>query len=264
MAQIHAQDLLEEASVSNDSSGLKATRKFLVTGLSGEGSARLGEALDCPGIPRKGETHPNLNILVSAVNAVPAPGCAAAAHVIVQYEQASFQTQPPSETAPVKWRYGSVTEEVETSRDKDGNDVYLEGPAKKYDDNGNVIQTVQIKKQPMKVSVQIPSPYFQAVRPEPAPFNFQKTVAYTGKVNASPWRGFPARTVLCLGIEVNEESDRCEVSYQFKYREQTWDVTVICQNPFTNAPIEDPAQGVGIKTVRVLPEIDFGGLGIAF
>ena len=264
MAEIHSKDLVDEASVTSDENGVSAVRKFLVTGLSGEGSSRLLQAITTPDIPIKGQSHPNLgSIIVKSVSAIPVPGCAAAAYVIVQYGSPTFSTQAPSETAPPKYRTTSTVQEVETSEDKNGAQMILKHTKTSVDDNGNNV-TETLPDQPAKASVQRPITTFICERAEPLPWNYPGKLPYVGCVNSSPWRGYNPRTVLCMGIDVDESGDRANVSYQFQIKldGSTWEFRAVYIDPSTGAPVVNPVEGQGIKTFRVYPEADFTQLSV--
>lgn len=262
MGQIAVTDLAEDAEVISDDSGVSCTRKILIDGLSGSASARLFEAINTVGVPRKGDQHPDLpGIVVSSVRASPIPNCANKAWVIVQYNAPSFNSQAPSETATPTYRFSATVQEEETSQDKDGNQMVLTHTKISVVD-GNNVETV-LDPQPGKVSVQRPMEYFFCERPEPLPFNYNKCHNFMGRVNSVPWRNFPARSVLCTSIDVDESGDRANVSYQFQIKPVgTWDVRLTYIDPSTGSPVVDPIEGEGIQTFRVYPEADFNLLNV--
>jgi hypothetical protein len=255
--------LIDEASVTSDENGVSAVRKFLVDGLTGSASGRLIEALNTPGVPVKGQTHPDLNgIVVKSVQAVPAPMSPSKAFVIITYSAPTFNSQTPSETATPTYRMSGTVQDEETSEDKDGNQMVLNHTKTSVDENGDVVETV-LPAQPAKVSVQRPMQYFQCDRPEPLPFNYNKVHDFVGRVNSVPWRNFAARSVLCSTIDVDEVGDRANVSYQFTIKPVgTWDVRLVYIDPETGAPVENPIQGTGIRDFRVYPEADFNQLSV--
>ena len=262
MGQIHTSDLAEEASVRSDDSGVTCTRRLLVIGLSGSASARLFEAINTVGIPRRGDPHPDLpGILVSSVDGNPAPGSVGNAIVVVTYSAPSFNSQAPSPTGQPTYRFTATVQDEETSEDKDGNQMILTHTKVSVVDGNNVSQVLD--PQPGKVSVQRPMEYFFCDRPEPLPFNYNKCHDYMGRVNNVPWRNFPARTVLCTNIEVEEAGDRANVSYQFQIKPVgTWDVRLTYIDPAKGSPVENPIEGEGIKNFKVYPEADFNQLNV--
>jgi hypothetical protein len=263
MANVKVSDLADEAQVTSDENGVTALRKFLVTELSGSASGRLFEAINTPGIPIRGQTHPGLNgIVVKSVNAVPVPGCVSAAWVLVSYASPTFNTQTPSETATPTYRMSGTVQEEETTEDKDGNQMVLNHTKTSVAENGQNIDTV-LPPQPAKVSVQRPMQYFQCDRPEPLPFNYDKVHNFVGRVNSVPWRNFAARTVLCSTIDVEESGDRANVSYQFQIKPVgTWVARLVYIDPETGAPVEAPLENVGIKNFLVYPEAEFNQLSV--
>lgn len=262
MGNVTFTDLIDDASVTSDENGVSAVRKFIVEGLSGAGSGRLFEALNTPGIPVKGQTHPNLaGIVVKSVQAVPISGCNTKAFVVVSYSAPTFNSQTPSESATPTYRMSGVVQDEETSEDVNGDQVVL-NHTKTSVVNGNNVDT-PLEPQPAKMIVQRPMQYFSCDRPEPLPFNYLKVHNFVGRINSVPWRNFPARTVLCTTIDVVESGDRANVSYQFTIKPiGTWRARTVYTDPSTGAPVKDPVEGVGIKNVLVYPEADFNQLNV--
>ena len=262
MAQILVTDLIDEASAQSDQNGVTATRKFIVSGLSSQPSGRCLEALNVVGIPRKGQTHPNLaSIVVKGVSAVPVQDSPRKAYVIVTYAAPTYNVQTPSQTAKPTYRSGSNVVDVETSEDKDKKQMVLTHTKKSVDEDGNTVDEV-LPPQPAKVIVQRPQGYLSCERPEPLPINYSRIWGYVGKVNSAPFKGYPARSWLCTAIDVDEAGDRGNVSYQFSLKYDLWDARVVYIDPATSAPVVDPVEGQGIKSFKVYPEAEFNQLGV--
>lgn len=262
MAQVAVTDLIDEASAQSDENGVTAVRKFIVTGLSAQASGRMLEALNVVGIPRRGQTHPNLaGIVVKSVSASPCPDSKGSAYVVVTYAAPTYNTQEPSKTAKPTYRLGGNTTDFETSQDAKGNQMVLTHTKKTQDEDGNVVDEV-LPPQPAKVTIQKPQAYLSCERPEPIPVNFKSLMTYIGCVNSAPFQGFPARYWLCTAIDVDESGDRANVSYQFQLNFNTWDALLVYIDPATGAPVENPVEGKGIKSFKVYPEADFNQLGI--
>lgn len=263
MGNVLVNDLIDDAVVTSDENGVSAVRKFIVDGLSGIGSGRLFEALNTPGIPVKGQTHPNSNgIVVKSVQAVPIPDSPSKAFVVATYSAPTFNSQTPSETAQPTYRMSGTVQDEEVYLDKDGQQMILNHTETSTAANGQVTNR-PLPPQPQRFSAQRPMQYFQCDRPEPLPFNYNKVHDFVGRVNSVPWRNFPARSVLCSTIDVDEVGDRANVSYQFTIKPVgTWDVRPIYINPETGAPVEDPIEGIGVKNFRIYPEADFNQLNV--
>lgn len=255
-------DLIDEASAQSDENGVTAVRKFLVTGLTSQPSGRTLEALNVVGIPRRGQTHPNLGgIVVKSVSAVPVQDSPSKAFVVVTYAAPTYNTQAPSKTAKPTYRLGGSTSDFETSQDKDGKQMVLTHTKKTQDEDGNIVDEV-LPPQPAKVTIQKPQAYLSCERPEPLPVDYKALFSYIGCVNKAQFQGFPARSWLCTAIDVDETGDRANVSYQFQLNFDTWDARLVYIDPATGAPVENPVEGKGIKSFRVYPEADFNQLGI--
>ena len=262
MAQVTVQDLLDDASAQTDQNGTTAVRKFIVSGLTAQASGRMFEALNTVGIPRRGQTHPNLaGIVVKSVAAEPCADSPSKAYVTVSYAAPTYNTQAPSQKGKATYRSGATVSDFETSEDKDKKQMLLTHTQISQDEGGNNVTKV-LDPQPAKVVIQKPQAYLSCERPEPLPINYRRLFGFVGCVNSSPFQGFGARCWLCTAIDVDEAGDRGNVSYQFSLKFDTWDARVVYIDPATGAPVKDPEEGKGIKNFRVYKEVDFNQLGI--
>lgn len=86
---------------------------------------------------------------------------------------------------------------------------------------------------------------------------------FQGRVNAGGWRGYNPRTWLCVGITwfSTDLSGEYEVTLQFQYKPDTYDVTVMYICPWTGKAPSDvtnlSTQPDAIKTYQVLPTANF-------
>jgi hypothetical protein len=262
MAQVEVQDLVDEASYEATLSGITATRKFLVTGLSDQPHKKLYQASLLPGIPQRTQVHPSIpGLVVSSVSVRPVPGSAAMAWVSVAYESPTKNTTTPSEFANTEIEVGATVSALDTSVDKDGNEMVLYHTQETTDEDGNVI-TKELPPQPGKASVQEPNPYISFQRREPIPFDIDKSINNVGHVNKVQWYGSSPRTWLCTAIRARLDGDAFQVSYEFQYRARTWDVELVYTDPSTGAPVADAVEDVGRAKFQIYPEADFNRLGI--
>lgn len=262
MAQVTVQDLLEEASAQTDQNGTTCTRRFIVTGLTAQASGRMFEAMNTVGIPRRGQTHPNLaGIVVRTVSAEPCADSPTKAYVTVSYAAPTYNTQAPSAKGKATYRSGATVSDFETSEDKDKKQMVLTHTKISQDEDGNTVSE-ELPPQPAKVTIQKPQAYLTCERPEPLPINYRRLFGFVGCVNSAPFQGFGARCWLCVAIDVDETGDRGNVSYQFSLKFDKWDARLVYIDPATGAPVNNPEEGKGIKTFRVYQEVDFNQLGI--
>jgi hypothetical protein len=264
MAEVTVRDLLEDASYTRDTSGVRAVRRFLVENLDDVAAKRLYQAALLPDVPQFGTPHESIpNLVVNSVDVVPAPSSPSKALITVTYGSPEQDNQEPSETAQPTVEVGATVSEIETSRDKDGNEMLLDHTIPAHvDENGTLIADQVLPTQPAKVSVQEAHPYVTCERREPDPFYTAKVLAYVNHVNSVAWFGSQPRQWLCTAIRARLDGDSFVVSYEFQFRERTWDVQAVYTNPTTGAPVEDPIEEVGIKRFQVYPEADFNGLNL--
>lgn len=278
MAQIAVQDLIDQARYWESISGIGATRKFLVTGLSEQPEKKLFEAAACPGLPRVGQVHPgNPQLYCSNVDVSPAGDqFTTSAFVIVTYGSKSTTLTQPSASAPVTVEVGATSSNIETTVDKDGNDMWLYYTPQVQNMQGVGTPPILVSvgtipgkeiQQPFKASVQESHPYFTMSRLEPGIFNFQKVLLYQNKVNSVPFFGGDPRTWYCAAIRATKQGNNYQVSYEFQYRAKTWNVEGIFVDPSTGAPVADPVdgdpgKGVGHASFKVLQEADFNSLNL--
>lgn len=269
MAQIEVSDLIDKATYTESFGGLSATRQFMVSGLDAQANGKLFQAAAIPGIPRVGQIHEgNAQLYVSQIDVNPVVNSPTKAWVLVTYGSKSTTITPPSAAAKPTIEVGATSANIETSRDKDGNEMTLS-----YTTTAQNIQNVSgilasvgtidtTVKQPFKASVQESHPYFTFSRPEPGIFDFGKVLKYQNTVNTVPWFGSPARTWYCAAIRATLQGDNYQVSYEFQYREKTWDVEGVFIDPSTGSPVVAPIEGVGHAFFKVLGETDFSALNL--
>ncbi len=267
MGQVTVSDLLDQASLTFDSGGMKIVRKFLCEGLQETGSKKLYEAVTLPDIPLYGSFHPTVpGIVVSSLNVVPVSDSPSKAWVVVNYEPPSHSNSQPSESAPPTTEFGATSSNIETSQDANDNEMKLTHtwPQKIValaDGTNEAVPETTIT-QPTKVSVQEAHPYVSFQRMEPSPFNTEKVLLCVGRVNSVAWFTGAPRTWYCAAIRARLEGDVFQVSYEFQYREKTWDVVSIFNDPSTGLPVELDGNGNDIGTFQIYKEIDFNVLNL--
>src|SRR6185295_15746388 len=95
---VKVSDLLEEARVTIDASGMKAVRKFLVEGIDGQpANNKLFFATETAGIPQYNSQHPSKPFLFATnIEATTVSRSANKAYVTVTYTLPSPNNQNPS------------------------------------------------------------------------------------------------------------------------------------------------------------------------
>lgn len=83
-----------------------------------------------------------------------------------------------------------------------------------------------------------------------------------GRLNNAPFSGQAIHEWMCVGatwrIADNDiAANRYFMSFEFQHNPDTWNPTVVFIDPETGKPPKDLVQGVGFKTIRRNPEINF-------
>ena len=216
-------------------------------------------ALAAVGIPAYGEVHPYaFSSYVSArnVETVSPDAC----QITITFAPITGTSGSiPSETSPVVLEIGTALVQTTTELDNadaqmDVSHTYLTG------DKAGLTDL-----QGGTVDIQVPQMVARCSRLEPGSPK-AKSLTYTGKVNSITWNGDPPRTWLCMPIvgRTSGLSQPYEVTYEFMYREQTWDALVAYIDPDTGQRPPNLVPTEGLKTFEVYPEIDFTPLNVAF
>jgi hypothetical protein len=116
------------------------------------------------------------------------------------------------------------------------------------------------------VSKLVPNTTISVTRRESGSPGF-KSRTYVGKVNAGSWSRDPgalARTWLCTAItgRSTDGGSTYEVNYQFQYREETWDETVVYMDTETGRPAVGITDGDGIEEYIIYQTANFNALGL--
>ena len=237
--------------------GTSVVEFWTVDGLSAfPAGAQQYQAKITSGVPQKGEGHPYVpNVYVRTVHAEHKTPDAVALTITWTPRTGTGGTASDSEPVILRLTSGLVSTTTEVDRNGDQITVahtYLSGArAGATDTQGG--------------SVELQLPQIVAVgerREQVSPRT--KAMTYTGAVNAVSFNGSGPRTWLCDAIE-GDSADGGEtymVSYRFIYRADTWDARLAYIDPETGQRPPDLLEGVGLKVVRVRPELDFGPLNV--
>ncbi len=268
MGQVIVSDLLDQATYREDFSGVSATRKFLVDGLTGEPSRKQYECAKLPDVPKVGDPHPSIpQLFVASVDVTAPPMSPYKAWVLVTYGTKSTTLTPPSGgNTPGTVEMGATSSQIETTRDKDGKEMILTYTqvSETSTTTGGITTTDKISNtitQPFKASVNESHPYLMVSRLE-SNYTFSKTLEFQNTVNAVAFAGYPPRTWYCNAIRATKQGAFYLVSYEFQYRKKTWNAEGTATDSSTGAPVANPKEGEGHKFFQVYTETDFNQLGI--
>jgi len=264
MANVTVSDLIADASLEADGMSIKATRKFLVENLSTDQTYRLYQAASLPELPKIGARHPTIPFLFcSSIRAQPASTSdPSKAHVWVVYQtlRRDGSNQSPSTSGQCTIEFGATVSSINTSVDKDGNEIILQATRAATTTNPSPIA---LPNQPASISINESHPYVTFSRPEPLVRDLSVVKYFVNSVNSNGWFGDAPRTWYCAAIRYVPQGDHFQASYEFQYRAKTWDVSLIYTDPDTGAPIDLSTlvdKTVAQKTVRVYQETDFTAL----
>lgn len=264
-------DLLEDQRLSHDADGYKITRTAIVTGLSGAAAQLIFNAINNSGIPLLGDSHPFIpDIVVTSRSAEQIDR--GSARVTINYSQpdALADPVPDEEFAQISVSGGLVSEE--TTKDNSGKDIgtnVWNGKVTPVTDNLGTITgfNARIEFVQQSVTYSIPRPTLRFQRKESIN-PVLRSLDFVGTVNSfGIWNG-AARTWLCTGIDGSSSDGGVtyDVTYEFTFNLNTWDIGVRPQRQDGTYPIEStakPGEDFEEQFFSVYDEVDFGRLGLA-
>lgn len=242
--------------ISDGDDGVTVLEVWHVDGLSGAAASIQYAALNASGVPQKGEGHPYVpDVFVRSRDAENiAPDTV---RLTITWTPRNGISGQPDETDPGVLTISSALVTTTTEVDRDGNAITVSYTPTTGERAGIT------DPQGGSVELQVPQLVARLERRERfAPTT--KAATYTGRVNAGNWNGYPPRTWLAMPIEgtTSDGGLSYQVRYEFIHRPETWDARVAYIDPVTGKRPPDLVADVGIKSVRVYPEADFGPLGI--
>jgi len=241
----------EQASVSLQR-GWVAERVATVSGVEGDGHARLVNAVQHVDMPRMQSRHPTITWL-RLEEKVPRAIAPDVVEVRLIYRPSS-----PASGEDTLIAVGGSVSQVETNMDFNGDALFVERGL-----------TSKPEKQGVFVSVLRPEHTVTFTRTEssdPA----AKSKVFVGKVNSSDWRGEPMGAWLCTELSGTSQDSGVSfvVTYGFAFRpiagqnEVGWDVTAVWIDPVTGGPLPEPERGRELKRFRVYHSEDFNALNL--
>lgn len=222
-------DLPEEANLTQGENGFTVTRQFLVTDVNCRAEDRLYAARFANGIPNYGDVHPGVPKCYADTIAVkPEQGQTTSYRVIV-----SYKTPTPgksqggaAKTFPVI-RGGSSLNQVTTNKGFAKDKPSASKPELLTVSFAPTTQDEDIQEHTAEISKLVPQSVLTFQRKE----GFDPTALsldFTGRLNKDKWRGLPANTVMCTGIEFqsNDGGVTYDTTYQFQYNRDGWEQDV--------------------------------------
>lgn len=228
-------DLIRSASVSEDSSGVTATRVFQVSDLTGPAAARLANARAAAGVPRRGDTHPGIPDIRADVISVD-PQDLTKAVVTVTYR--ALNGLDVIGAAPVI-SVGTTLTTITSSRDVNGDQVIIPHTVEEFDGDGN-LTNVRQERQVGSFQKQIPTTVVVYERKEERP-PVEAAERYVGRVgDIGPGRaiGPGGYTWLCTRVEgsTNDGGLTWDCKYEFQYAADGWAAVLDPIDPTTGQP----------------------------
>lgn len=240
-----------------DSNGYEADGAHIVEVMGGTPESKLYSAITTAGVPQFGDPHPIIpDVIVTRVQA--SPEGSSPNNILVSVTYSVPDEEDTGELTGDEVSDGTITLSTSLSSEETWFDI--NGDFLKVVWRGGVIVTKYTS-----ANVQRPQMNVTFKRTETAlPRN--EILNYLGKVNSTTWSGFPAKTWLCTGIDVDEEKGKFDVSYSFAYKEDDWQLEVIAN--LTQAQVDELPPDVesanGYAAFDVYRSIDFNSLGLSF
>ena len=263
------ENLVDGLEMSIGPDGAEVTERYLVSGLTGSSRARGWNALNDPGVPVQGQSHPivpNVFVLNKSIEVIDPEIVKVSVNYGVPRPEDSQPGENQGQNNQGVIRVGSTVQSLVTQKDKDGNDLFVSIDIEETDEDG--IVTTTNAKQLGEVEIQIPRMVLSLDRKENGtPGALART--YVGAVNVSPIWGDPERTWLCSRIEgVSNDGGRTyNVTYEFVLNPDGWDAGIVFIDSETDRPHEQVRTSGninGFKQFRINKERNFSPLNLPF
>lgn len=260
-------DLIEGCDARKTDKGWEASRVAVVYGIDSQESAhaRLLVAVTEVNI-NIDDTHPTF------VNSY----CREIIPIAITGEEVRIQyIYRPNEYDDISYSLGATGVQEETNQDVDGNDIILkytwpqdypeQERAGIEEETGALVSILQPE---TRLTVHRHEYYdLDNITPITGTILTTRATAYVGTVNQAAWtlRSLDAsRTWLCTAITAESSNNGAsyDVTYEFSYRIDTWDSTVVFIDPNTGKPPKD-LDSDSKKTVQMYPETNFNTLNLS-
>ncbi len=267
MGVITASRLAEGAKYSNSTRNIALVEEYLITvAASVPDHAVFADAIATPGLPTRYSYHPTFAALICTNISCESMGSKGPKQIkfSATYEYEHDHTQStPSRTGKCTLEFGTAMANAKVTTDAKFAPMIL---TFKDPEQGDVERF-----QACEFDVQIPSPIITFRRAEPLKGTdyIALKLAFEGYINSRPFNKMNKHTALCTLIQATIEADHFNVTYQFQFNRDTWDVTGVFKesNDTNKVAAGSPSLGVsyvngGKKDFVVYPEADFTQLGL--
>ncbi len=266
MARIESEDLLN-SSYSITADGVRHVRAFLVVDVDGPPHARLRRAAEAPGIPRRGDPHPDVPGI--SVIGVDPEVTTSGEQFIVRCEYA-VPTEDESATSEsgvgeTEWTVTVVSEQTQLDIDGTPMVVRYNGRPSFFTGSGlagglsapGFYSAVNI------VTAEVDRPIVRATVRKRDNESIRRLITFMGRgvINDTEWSGFAPRTWLLAGVRRQRTGDGFMRYYDFLYNPDDWRWTGVIRLGQPFSPL-DQTLGNGIERFRVYNERDFNELGV--
>ncbi len=275
---IKAIDLVDNNDGEKTWRGYKFTRNAIVTSpeeQSGrvDDAARIFEAINDTGVPDIGDEHPNV-----ASSLLKRIYCASIEPNILTL-RLEYETPPPGYQIQTLGLTDISMESslIQTETTKDYNGSNLSAVSYLYQSGTpNPANPVAADGTPNLLGANLPLRSELPVVPVYIPamvLTYRKRVTgtdedelealnkiYQGAVNGASWRGYNARTWLCVGLNwrISEYRLTFFVELRFQYKFDTFDTEVVFRDPYTGkVPGDVFSQAAAWEAYRIQPEANF-------
>jgi len=260
-------DLVDQASIRQDASGIEAIRRGLLRDVGGTPVEKPRSALYAAGLPRYGDVYPPIpSLRVADIQLTPIDVKSWTVAVVYREPSATelAHSLPAGSVVDVQWFSSNVT--VDRLYDANGNRMfhwYAGFPTTISISGFNVTETRsptrQIGVKAERADVQIPSVGARVTMTENQ--DPRSRLGFIGKVNNNFWSGSAPHTWIMAGLSGAKERDRWINTYELIYRADSWRLRSVIE--FNGAPPSDATEGNGITTFEVYAAANFNGLGFS-
>jgi len=255
-------DVIESQSLKRDTNGYSADRSFIIADIPGTGVQKLYNAATMAGVPQYADPHPFLpEVSVTNISTKPLKD-GSQAMVTVNYSVPTVDEK--SEADEDNLGSGTIVFSSTTANEsiiKDVNGDLLVASYAGYNSaTGFFVSTKYAE-----AEIEIPQLRVTFTRTETSlPKSAVNT--YLGKLNATPWSGYEAKTWICSGINARQNKGKFDIDYSFIYKKEGWELEVtvgITAADAAEVPL-DVESGNGYARYQVYPTADFNALGLTF
>lgn len=244
-------DIKDGATISYGKDGYRADRVAIVTGVTGTASQKMYNAINDVGLPNYGDAHPSISTIY--LNELSAE----VIDTVTIKVTLRYYDDPSTADGGQTTSRASVTTAVEETNE----DISSNRLETRYGTTG-----VDYQKW-FTAEVERPRVTFDFEYTEST---FPKTTidTYVGKINSAIWNSYAIETILCTGVNVDQQGDDYLVRVSFAYNPDTWAFNAVIKDKALPllAHSSDPDAGIslttGVRAFDVYNTVDFTPLGL--